>query len=153
MSVKQILTWFQKAVPAPEKKNFNTQVGVHFEEVAEMMDSLAGADGASQVRLEQMRDMLSKFATEVKSGQVDLKIADPVEYLDALGDQIVTAVGSAHMGGVDILGGLAEIADSNDSKFDEDGMPIFNEDRKIMKGPNYFKPDLQKFVSGARFLK
>ncbi|MBW3243356.1 hypothetical protein KUV57_11840 [Epibacterium sp. DP7N7-1] len=152
MSVSQILAWFQKAVPTPAKKNFNTQTGVHFEEVAEMLDALSGNDAESARRLNTIRKDLHHFATDMKAGTVQLSIKDPVEFVDAICDQVVTGIGSAHMANVDVLSGLQEVADSNDSKFDENGNPIFNEDMKIMKGPNYFKAKLEPYASNARFL-
>ena len=51
---------------------------------------------------------------------------------------------------LDIEGALKEVADSNDSKFDDEGRPIFNEQLKIMKGPNYFRPQLVKFTPQIR---
>ena len=67
------------------------------------------------------------------------------ELLDALVDQIVTAVGVGHMMGMDVLGALEEINRSNFSKF-EDGKPVFDENGKITKGKDYVKPNLEKFV-------
>lgn len=152
MSVSQILAWFQKAVPTPAKKNFNTQTGVHFEEVAEMMDALSGDDAESARRLNAIRKELHLFATDMKAGTIQVSIKDPVEFLDAICDQNVTGIGTAHMANVHVVPGLQEVADSNDSKFDENGNPIFNEDMKIMKGPNYFKAKLEPYAADARFL-
>lgn len=152
MPIPQILFWFRKAVPAPEKKNFNTQTGVHFEEVAEMMDALKGDDAASEASLAAVRSALHDFATDMKSGAVQVSVSDPVELTDAICDQIVTGVGVAHMAAIDIVPAVQEVADSNDSKFDADGKPIFNADKKIMKGPNYFKARLGRFAQHARFL-
>lgn len=152
MPIQQIRSWFLKAVPAPEKKNFNTQTGVHFEEVAEMLDALKGDDAASEERLVAVRDALHSFATDMKSGTIQVSVSDPVELTDAICDQIVTGVGVAHMAAIDIVPAVQEVADSNDSKFDADGKPIFNADMKIMKGPNYFKARLGRFAQHARFL-
>ena len=66
------------------------------------------------------------------------------ELLDALCDQIVTAVGVAHMFGMNIEGAMDEVNRSNFSKF-VDGKPVFNEHGKIIKGPNYTPPDLTGF--------
>ncbi|MEG9499874.1 hypothetical protein [Mannheimia indoligenes] len=60
-------------------------------------------------------------------------------------DQIVTAIGVAYMFGMDIQGALKEVADSNDSKF-ENGEPVFNEQGKIAKGKHYFSPNLKQFI-------
>ncbi|SSX60346.1 nucleoside triphosphate pyrophosphohydrolase family protein [Actinobacillus lignieresii] len=76
---------------------------------------------------------------------MELDNEDKVELLDALCDQIVTAIGVAHMFGMNIQGALQEVANSNDSKF-EDGKPVFNEQGKIAKGKHYFKPNLERFV-------
>ena len=64
----------------------------------------------------------------------------------SLCDQIVTAVGVAHCAGMKIVDGLHEVNRSNWSKFDENGEPILDETRKIIKGPNYTKPDLTLLV-------
>lgn len=87
------------------------------------------------------------FKAEVKSKEEEMQqnTINQIELLDALCDQIVTAIGVAHMFGFDIQGALQEVANSNDSKF-EDGKPVFNEHGKIAKGKNYFKPELAKFI-------
>ncbi len=66
-------------------------------------------------------------------------------FLDAMVDQVVTATGSAQHLGMNIAGGLDEVNRSNWSKF-VDGKPIFDENGKIAKGPDYFKADLSPFV-------
>jgi predicted HAD superfamily Cof-like phosphohydrolase len=76
---------------------------------------------------------------------IDHKLIDRKALLDSLCDQIVTAVGVAHMFGMDISGALSEVNRSNWSKFVE-GKPVFNEHGKIAKGPNYTPPDLARFV-------
>ena len=124
MALQQILNWFRKAVPSPEKKNFNTQTGVHMEEVAEMMDALVGDNNESEMAMIVMRHTMHGFAAKVKSGEISLSVKDPVELLDALCDQVVTATGVAHMANLDIIPAAKQVADSNDSKFDADGNPI-----------------------------
>lgn len=69
----------------------------------------------------------------------------PERLLDALVDQIVTAVGVGHMMGMDVLGALAEVNRSNFSKF-EDGKPVFDANGKITKGKHYTPPQLDKFI-------
>lgn len=150
--IQQIKRWFQLAVPAPTEQNIHSQLGVHFEEVSEMLDVLkeAGARYAMREQLGFVADTVSFVERRLKEGiqgiSINLADLDRIELLDALCDQIVTAVGVAHMLDLDIEGALKEVADSNDSKFDDDGRPIFNEQMKIMKGPNYFRPDLTKFI-------
>jgi predicted HAD superfamily Cof-like phosphohydrolase len=153
MPLKQIKTWFEKAVPQPEQKNLNTQMGVHIEEVAEMLETITASTPEMQQKLDDLRRATEEVATDMKTGKMEISITDPVEFADALCDQIVTAVGNGHMAGIEILGAAGEVANSNDSKFDDDGMPIFNpETNKIMKGPRYFKPNLSPFVKQAKFL-
>lgn len=65
--------------------------------------------------------------------------------LDSLADQIVTATGVGVFLGMNVPGALAEVNRSNFSKF-EDGEPIFNENKKVMKGKDYTPPDLTPFI-------
>lgn len=152
MPIHQIATWFSKAIPEPAEKNFTTQTGVHFEEVSEMIESLEGLDAHSRAVFDQAATALNALADGLKSGTVTAAVKDPVELLDALCDQVVTATGVAHMTGLDMEAGLKEVADSNDSKFDAAGQPIFNEDMKIMKGPSYFRANLAPHAEGATFI-
>lgn len=150
--ITQIQGWFQKSFPDPTEQNMHTQLGVHLEEISEMMEVLNAA-GSTQRNREQLQfslDVLNYIQKEVKAHSKGVSIEftdiDRQALLDALCDQIVTAVGVAHMLKMDIGGALQEVADSNDSKFDKDGMPIFNNQMKVMKGPDYFAPDLAPFV-------
>jgi predicted HAD superfamily Cof-like phosphohydrolase len=146
-SVLNTLAFFQKAVPDPQDKNFYTQLGVHCEEFAEMLDALmAYSDEATEI-LQEARSAVKELADKLKQGtSILLYPADRIEFLDAICDQMVTAIGTAYMAKMDVAGGFNEVNASNLSKFDENGNPIFNENMKIMKGPNYFKPDLKRFV-------
>ena len=72
---------------------------------------------------------------------------DLVEVADALTDILYVAYGAGHAFGIDLDKCFDEVQNSNMSKLDKNGKPIFNETGKVMKGPNYFKPDLSKFVS------
>lgn len=141
MSIESVKTWFSRAVPNPNEKNCSVQLGVHFEEVGEMLESLGTCNFESSV--------LEDLSNDLKSGHLiveDLKL-DREELLDALCDQIVTAVGVAHMFGMDIVGALREVDRSNWSKFDESGQPTFDENGKIAKNlETYFKPNLTAFV-------
>lgn len=150
-SVVQIADWFKKAVPHPTTQNIHTQIGVNFEETGEMIAALQPAGAVFQNREElsfvgQVVDFASRQMKNSGGDFIELEDVNRVELLDAICDQIVTAIGIAVFLGMDIEGALKEVADSNDSKFDSEGNPIFNEARKIMKGPNYFKPELAKYV-------
>ena len=69
------------------------------------------------------------------------------EVADALTDILYVTYGAGHAFGVDLDKCFDEVQRSNMSKLGEDGKPIYNESGKVMKGPNYFKPDLSKFLN------
>ena len=71
---------------------------------------------------------------------------DLLEVADALTDLLYVTYGAGHAFGIDLDKCFNEVQNSNMSKLGEDGKPIYNELGKVMKGPNYFKPDLSKFV-------
>ena len=71
---------------------------------------------------------------------------DLLEVADALTDILYVTYGAGHAFGIDLDKCFEEVQNSNMSKLGEDGNPIYNESGKVMKGPNYFKPDLSKFV-------
>lgn len=140
-TVNHIKQWFELAVPTPTDKNRAVQTGVHVEEFDEMLASFSAPD--------PVRVPICALAKRLKEQMTiaidDLTHAQKVELLDSLCDQIVTAIGVAHMFNMNIAGALAEVNASNWSKFVE-GKPIFNEHGKIAKGPNYRKPVLLPFV-------
>ena len=80
----------------------------------------------------------------------ELKVAmikkDLVEIADALTDILYVTYGAGHAFGINLDKCFEEVQNSNMSKLGKDGKPIYNESGKVMKGPNYFKPDLNKFV-------
>ena len=69
------------------------------------------------------------------------------EVADALTDILYVTYGAGHAFGIDLDRCFEEVQNSNMSKLDQNGKPIYNESGKVMKGPNYFKPDLSKFVN------
>lgn len=135
--IASIRNWFALAVPTPTDKNRAVQVGCHFEEVGEMLDAM----GESHHGLDALASGY-KSHTEV---EIDDENLDRKMMLDALCDQIVTAVGVAHMFGMDIEGALTEVNRSNWSKF-VDGKPVFDANGKIAKPATYSKPNLTPFV-------
>ena len=72
---------------------------------------------------------------------------DLLEVADALTDILYVTYGAGHAFGIDLDQCFEEVQNSNMSKLDENGKPIYNDSGKVMKGPNYFKPDLSKFVN------
>lgn len=146
MTIKQTLEWFKAAVPEPDNRTLSVQVGCHLEEVAEMLEAVVSA-GDTDDALEAAFKALHTASTGLKSGEACTDCLDRFDLLDALCDQIVTAVGIAHMMGMDIEGALAEVNRANFSKF-ENGKPVFLEGGKIGKGKDYLAPDLSRFVGG-----
>ena len=71
---------------------------------------------------------------------------DLTEVADALTDILYVTYGAGHAFGINLDKCFNEVQESNMSKLDSDGKPIYNESGKVMKGPNYFKPDLSKFL-------
>ena len=71
---------------------------------------------------------------------------DLVEVADALTDILYVTYGAGHAFGINLDDCFEEVQNSNMSKLDNNGKPIYNENGKVMKGPNYFKPDLNKFI-------
>ena len=146
LSLIGILNWFRKAKPSPQPADLRVQLGVHFEEVAEMLDTLGANDEFTLARLSWAQAAMHKLAEHLKTTpSVVVGVLDRQDFLDALCDQIVTATGCAHMQKLDIDGAINEVNESNWSKF-VGGKPIFDENQKISKGPDYFKPDLTPFI-------
>ena len=72
---------------------------------------------------------------------------DLLEVADALTDILYVTYGAGHAFGINLDACFEEVQNSNMSKLDENGKPIYNESGKVMKGPNYFKPDFSKFMN------
>ena len=71
---------------------------------------------------------------------------DLIEIADALTDILYVTYGAGHSFGIDLDKCFSEVQRSNMSKLGNDGKPIYNEDGKVMKGPNYTKPNLKQFI-------
>ena len=86
----------------------------------------------------------------IKEELEELKIAmqerNLEEVADALTDLLYVVYGAGHAYGIDLDKCFLEVQKSNMSKLDKDGKPIYNEHGKVMKGPNYFKPNLKQFI-------
>ena len=72
--------------------------------------------------------------------------SDLLEVADALTDILYVTYGAGHAFGINLDACFEEVQNSNMSKLGNDGKPIYNDQGKVMKGPNYFKPDLSKFI-------
>ena len=97
-------------------------------------------DKINKLRLDLIKEELSEL-TEAMSNK------DLLEVADALTDILYVTYGAGHAFGINLDKCFEEVQNSNMSKLDENGKPIYNDHGKVMKGPNYFKPDLSKFVS------
>ena len=84
---------------------------------------------------------------ELEELNVAFKNKDLLEVADALTDILYVTYGAGHAFGIDLDKCFEEVQASNMSKLGKDGKPIYNDSGKVMKGPNYFKPNLSKFVS------
>ncbi len=89
-------------------------------------------------------DLIKEELDELKEA-IDNR--DIKEVADALTDILYVTYGAGHAFGIDLDKCFEEVQNSNMSKLGPDGKPIYNDKGKVMKGPNYFKPDLGKFVT------
>ena len=98
------------------------------------------SDKINKLRLDLITEELEELTEAMQN-------KDLLEVADALTDILYVTYGAGHAFGIDLDKCFNEVQNSNMSKLGEDGKPIYNESGKVMKGPNYFKPDLSKFVS------
>ena len=148
MTIESIALWHQRARPNPTDANFDVQLGCHLEEVAEMVKSLSfvfknGTGMEMPGKTSMLYQQINDFADGLKAGRIHACIADPKELLDSVADQIVTSVGVGHCAHAKVVQAVEVVNSSNWSKFDKDGQPIFDQNGKILKGPDYKAPDLE----------
>ena len=94
----------------------------------------------NKLRIDLIREELEELMKAMNN-------KDLLEVADALTDILYVTYGAGHAFGIDLDKCFDEVQNSNMSKLDENGKPIYNDSGKVMKGPHYFKPDLSKFVS------
>ena len=97
-------------------------------------------------------DKINKLRVDLIKEEVNelneaMKNKNLLEVADALTDILYVTYGAGHAFGIDLDKCFDEVQNSNMSKLDSNGKPIYNNDGKVMKGPNYFKPDLTKFIN------
>ena len=97
-------------------------------------------DKINKLRLDLIKEELIEL-TEAMNNK------DLLEVADALTDILYVTYGAGHAFGINLDKCFEEVQNSNMSKLGSDGKPIYNEQGKVMKGPDYFKPDLNKFVA------
>jgi predicted HAD superfamily Cof-like phosphohydrolase len=98
------------------------------------------SDKINKLRIDLIKEELEELQEAMKNN-------DLLEVADALTDILYVTYGAGHAFGIDLDKCFDEVQNSNMSKLGGNGEPIYNESGKVMKGPNYFKPDLSKFVS------
>ena len=98
------------------------------------------SDKINKLRIDLIKEELDELQEAMKNN-------DLLEVADALTDILYVTYGAGHAFGIDLDKCFEEVQNSNMSKLGENGEPIYNESGKVMKGPNYFKPDLSKFIT------
>ena len=96
-------------------------------------------DKINKLRLSLIREELEELSDAMSKKNL-------LEVADALTDILYVTYGAGHAFGIDLDKCFDEVQNSNMSKLDENGKPIYNKYGKVMKGPNYFKPNLNKFI-------
>ena len=93
----------------------------------------------NKLRISLIEEELDELKLAIKENNIK-------EVADALTDILYVTYGAGHAFGINLDKCFEEVQNSNMSKLGIDGKPIYNEHGKVMKGPNYFKPDLNKFI-------
>jgi len=121
--------------------NFN-KVGIFMKTFGQEVKSKPSfsADKINKLRIDLIKEELDELKEAMDNN-------DLLEVADALTDILYVTYGAGHAFGINLDKCFDEVQNSNMSKLGENGEPIYNESGKVMKGPNYFKPDLTKFVS------
>ena len=101
--------------------------------------SSLSSDKINSLRLSLIQEELDELNKAIQD-------KDIIEVADALTDILYVTYGAGHAFGIDLDQCFNEVQNSNMSKLGNDGKPIYNENGKVMKGPNYFKPDLSKYI-------
>tara|TARA_Y200000002_G_scaffold172622_1_gene142457 strand:- start:49 stop:420 length:372 start_codon:yes stop_codon:yes gene_type:complete len=97
------------------------------------------SDKINLLRYELIKEELDEFKVALENNNL-------LEVADALTDILYVTYGAGHAFGIDLDKCFEEVQNSNMSKLDKNGKPIYNDMGKVMKGENYFKPDLSKFI-------
>ena len=121
----------------------------NFEKVKQFMQTFGQEvktkSSFSDEKTNQLRlDLISEELEELKNA---MQSKDLLEVADALTDILYVTYGAGHAFGINLDKCFDEVQNSNMSKLGSDGKPIYNESGKVMKGPNYFKPNLKKIIN------
>ena len=96
-------------------------------------------DKTIKLRIDLIKEELNELEEAINNNNL-------VEVADALTDILYVTYGAGHSFGINLDACFEEVQNSNMSKLDKNGNPIYNENGKVLKGPNYFEPDLKKFI-------
>lgn len=141
--IESIALWFKRIKPKPTYEDLQTQLGCHFEEMAELVDEMQVTDMNHKLLLGETADLLERISVLLKEKQMLVRIQDRQNFLKEMCDTVVTAVGVAHCSEMAITSALEEVSRSNWSKFDENGNPVYDKNGKVKKGSRYSPPDLK----------
>ena len=115
-------------------KNFMTTYGQEVKESASFPD-----ENIIKLRLKLIKEELEELEQALNDKNL-------LEVADALTDILYVTYGAGHSFGINLDACFEEVQRSNMSKLDENGKPIYNEYGKVMKGPNFYKPNLKQFI-------
>ena len=104
-----------------------------------------GDDKINKLRYDLIKEELDELKEAMKN-------KDLLEVADALTDILYVTYGAGHAFGINLDKCFDEVQNSNMSKLGNDKKPIYNDSGKVMKGPNYFKPNLLKFLDQLKFI-
>ena len=129
------------------KKMSSTQI-TNFEKVGDFMEAFGQEvlyiPTTPDFNLSALRlDLIDEEVQELRDGLANKSM---LEIADALTDILYVVYGAGHAFGIDLDDCFHEVHSSNMTKLGADGRPLYREDGKVMKGPNYREPDLTKFV-------
>ena len=120
----------------------------NFEKVGKFMETFGqevkSKSSLSSEKINSLR--VSLIEEELEELKQAIREKNLLEVADALTDLLYVTYGAGHAFGINLDKCFNEVQESNMSKLGSDGKPIYNESGKVMKGPNYFKPDLSKFL-------
>lgn len=125
-----------------------TRIESNFEAVGDFMESFGqevhNEPTLRDARTQQLRyDLIDEELEELKMA---FDNDDIVEIADALTDLLYVVYGAGHAFGIDLDECFLEVHESNMSKLGEGGRPIYREDGKVLKGPDYFPPNLKEIL-------
>ena len=117
------------------------KVGLFMKTFGQEVKTSAGlsTDKINSLRISLINEELEELKKAISENNI-------VEVADALTDILYVAYGAGHAFGINLDHCFDEVQQSNMSKLDSNGQPIYNESGKVMKGPKYFKPDLNKYL-------